>query len=291
MKRFIAAILFLPACVAAAADGKVEFDVASVKPSQPDSQPYSNFPLGPGDVYTSNGGRFMASGLPLATYIWFAYRIQGNQQQSLLSQLPAWVTTERFDIQARTDGDPAKDTKPQMRLMMQSLLADRFKLAIRTETRQVPVFALVLSKPGKAGRWLQPHPDNSCAVSPPPDDLTTVFPNQCGGLLPMPHPPVFMNKFGARNVTMPFIANQLTAMGHLDRPVLDQTGLSGVFDFTLEWVPEIDGPLPPGVEAHPDPAGLTFMEAVNEQLGLKLQSQKGPVDVLVVDHVERPSEN
>jgi uncharacterized protein (TIGR03435 family) len=278
-------------CVAVAADQKLEFEVASVKPSQPDGPQYANFPLGPGDVYTPNGGHFTASGFPLAAYIWFAYRIQGNQQQSLLSQLPAWVTTERFDIQARTDGDPAKDTKPQMRLMMQSLLADRFKLAMHTETRQVPVFALVLSKPGKTGPRLQPHPDNSCPAAPKPDLIGGLFPNQCGGLLPMPHPPVFMNKFGARNVTMPFIANQLTAMGHLDRPVLDQTGLSGVFDFALEWVPEVTGPSPPGAEAQPDPSGPTFMEAVNDQLGLKLQSQKGPVDELVFDHVERPSEN
>src|SRR5580692_5770822 len=95
--------------------------------SQPGVQPYSNFPLGPGDVYVQNGGLFSANNLPLVTYIFFAYKFIGNQAQYLLPQLPEWTKSEQFDIQARAAGNPGKD---QMRLMMRALLADRFKLAV-----------------------------------------------------------------------------------------------------------------------------------------------------------------
>jgi hypothetical protein len=108
------------------------FDVASVKPNKSGNPPTFNFPLGPGDVYVPNGGFLSATNFPLGTYIAFAYKILGNQMQSLMAQLPEWVMTDRFDIQARAESNPGKD---QMRLMMRSLLADRFKLAIHTETR------------------------------------------------------------------------------------------------------------------------------------------------------------
>jgi uncharacterized protein (TIGR03435 family) len=88
-----------------------------------------------------------------------------------------------------------------------------------------------------------------------------------------------------------FIADSLSVAADLGRPMLDQTRLSGTFDFILEWIPEVQGPLPPGADIQPDPSGPDFQEALREQLGLKLESQKGPVDILVVDHVEHPSEN
>lgn len=88
------------------------FDVASVKGNKSGNPgANSNFPLGPGDVYSANGGHFTATNIPLVSYIFFAYRIVGDQVQAVLSQLPGWVTTDRFDILANTDGDPAKDTK------------------------------------------------------------------------------------------------------------------------------------------------------------------------------------
>ena len=103
------------------ATGKVEFEVASVKPSKSDNlPPNSTFPLGPGSAYVSNGGHFSAVKFPLATYIAFAYEVMGSEQESLISQLPRWGLTDHFDIDARTDGSPAKDTKDQMRLMMRS---------------------------------------------------------------------------------------------------------------------------------------------------------------------------
>lgn len=94
---------------------------------------------------------------------------------------------------------------------------------------------------------------------------------------------------GARNVTMELIASTLPPMGNLGRPVLDKTGLTGKFDFTMEFTPQFDGP--PPANFRPDPDGPTFLEALKQQLGLKLERQTGPVDVLVLDHVEEPSAN
>jgi uncharacterized protein (TIGR03435 family) len=98
-------------------------------------------------------------------------------------------------------------------------------------------------------------------------------------------------KAGSRNTTMALLAGALPGLGRLDHPVVDQTGLGGRFDFTLEWVPESNRPAQPGVEPPPEPQGPSFLAALGEQLGLKLQSTKAPLQILVVDHVERPSGN
>jgi bla regulator protein blaR1 len=90
---------------------------------------------------------------------------------------------------------------------------------------------------------------------------------------------------------MEMIANTLLGVGNVGRPGLDRTGLSGTFDFYLEWTPQLNDPLPPGSTIQPDESGPTFLEALKDQLGLKLEPQTGPVDVLVVDHVEEPSPN
>jgi hypothetical protein len=90
---------------------------------------------------------------------------------------------------------------------------------------------------------------------------------------------------------MEFIANQLSAVGQLERPVFDTTGLSGNFDFALEWTPERLAVQPAVTDLQPDPTGPNFLEAIKDQLGLKLESQKGPAQVLILDHVEHPSEN
>jgi uncharacterized protein (TIGR03435 family) len=273
------------------------FEIASVKLNKSADQANSNFPLGPGDVYSSNGGRFSARGLPLVSYLFFAYKITGDQSQAVLSQLPGWASTDRFDIEAKTDGDPAKDTKDQMRLMMQSLLADRFGLQARYETKQVPVFALTLAKPGKTGPQLRAHAADAPCSSAIPSDATgfaaTVdggFPTLCGGFLGMPPSMPGRMRAGARNVTIEFIGKHLIA-NFLNRPVIDRTGLSGTFDVVMEWTPEANGPPGAGGDFQPDPTGPTFLEALSEQLGLKAESQKGPAEVLVIDHVDHPSEN
>ena len=276
------------------------FDVASVKENKSGTAASnSNFPLGPGDVYSSNGGHFTATNLPLISYIFFAYKILGDQAQTVTSQLPAWVTTDRFDILANTDGDPSKDTKDQMRLMMRSLLAERFKMVTHYETRQVSVFVAVPVKPGKTGPQLQAHPaDAACSTAVPtasgPDPQAAIgpgYPTLCGGFLYMPPTAPGRVRVGARNVTMAFITTGLSAMGNLGRPVIDQTGLNGKFDMVVEWVPDANGPNPVGPDFQPDPSGPSFLEAIKEQLGLKLDSQKGPSEFLVIDHIDHPTGN
>ena len=278
---------------------KLEFDVASVKQNKTSNPPATNVPLGIGNIYTPTGGYFSATGIPLIGYIVFAYKITNSQMQFLSPQLPSWISADRFDIQARAEGNPTKD---QMRLMMQSLLSDRFKMAIHHETREVPMYALILSKPGSFGPQLQRHPDSSsCSSELPPPSSSAPAPGPttavsgltvpCGGITGLPPSAPGRVRLGARNLTMGFIAGSNTLMSNLDRPVLDRTGLDGTFDFLLEYTPEVRGPLPPGVEFQPDASGPTFQQALKEQLGLKLESQKGPVDVIVIDHVERPSEN
>jgi bla regulator protein BlaR1 len=103
--------------------------------------------------------------------------------------------------------------------------------------------------------------------------------------------PNSMARAGSRNTTLALLAGALPGIGKLDRPVVDQTGLSGRFDFSLDWASESNRPSRPNADAPADLQGLTFIEALRDQLGLKLQSAKAPVQVLVVDHVERPSEN
>ena len=241
------------------AGGKMAFDVASVKrntsgpppsfefPNSSGNLPNSNVSLGPGDAYAPTGGLFTATNLTLLNYMVFAYKVTGNQVQLLRPQLPKWANTDRFDIEARAVGNPGKD---QMRLMMQSLLADRFKLAVHTETKQLPVFALMLVKVGKTGPQLQPHSDEStCSTAPPrppvpgsapapPATVADRFPTVCGDIVRMPASTNGRVRLGARNVTMALIDTTLTGFGNLDRPVLDQTGLSGTFlrvDAPAQW--------------------------------------------------------
>jgi uncharacterized protein (TIGR03435 family) len=272
------------------------FEVASIKPGNPADQPHANFPLGPGDAYTPNGGLFSADNYPLVSYIFFAYKISGVEEPIFLAQLPGWTKTERFDIHARAQGNPGKD---QMRLMMRALLADRFKFAVHNEAREVPVFAFVLAKPGKAGPQLRSHGDSapctivaSAAVARAP--LQTIdggLPAPCGGIFPMPPTVPGRLRFAARNVTMVFIAESLTGIANLGRPIVDQSGLTGTVDFTLEWTPDNAPPLSPNAEVPPDSNAVTFQEALKDQLGISLQPEKISVNVIMLDHVERPSAN
>ena len=299
----VAGIVASPKLGAQTADKtSAEFEVASVKPNNSGSQTSSSsFPLGPGDVYVKTGGAFSSTNLPLLSYISFAYKIRGNQLQSLVAQLPPWVSTDRFDIQAKATGNPDKD---QMRLMMRSLLAERFK-AIRNETREVPVLALVPVKPGKTGPRLRPHPDNnSCETTAAPpaavgagqrpyaQTIDGGFPVYCTAVLNMTPSVAGRRRVAGRNVTLEYIAESLSASSNLGRPMVDQTGIKGTVDFILEWEPDRLAPSQAGADSRPDvPSGSTFQSALREQLGLKLESQKAKVDLMVVDHIEHPSEN
>ena len=288
MLRVFTALLAL-AATQSAPDNKLEFEVASIKPhtlSEPVAN--TNVPLGPGNVFTPTGGYFHAINFPISAFLAFAYRITGDQEQYLRAHLPEWALNERFSVEARATGNPTKD---EYRLMMRALLADRCKLAIRHETKQAPIVALTLIKARQTGPRLRAHPAEM-ACSTVPDwqnpEFDDGFPLLCGGLLPLPHGPGRIAKFGASNVSLTFIANQLSMMGQLGRPVVDQTGLSGNFDFSLEWAPESPNPAAAEAEILPGPP---FREAVAQQLGLKLVSQTGPADFLIVDHIERPSGN
>jgi uncharacterized protein (TIGR03435 family) len=99
------------------------------------------------------------------------------------------------------------------------------------------------------------------------------------------------SRLGGRNVTIGFMADMLSQRVDLGRPIVDATGLTGTFDFLLEFTPESKGPTPPGSNAAADPEGPSFQQAVQDQLGLKLQPRKGSMEVIVLDHVEHPSEN
>lgn len=271
--------------VMAAIANSQTFEVASVKPSSANGPPNSNFPLGPGDVYVQNGGFFSATNYPFTAYLFFAYKLHGNQAESLAPQLPNWATTERFDIQARAQGNPTKD---EMRLMMRALLAERFKLAIHNESREAPVLAFVLAKPGKLGPDLQAHPkDAPCSTTPDPSASTpnpsAKLPVLCNGLYPMPPRSAGQLRFAGRNVTLTFIADTLSARTNTGRQLIDATGLTGTFDFSLEFMLDAN--------AHPDAPGVSFEEALRDQLGIKLQAQKGQISVMKIDHVERPTAN
>lgn len=278
-----------------------EFDVASVKPNKSDSPPSSNFPLNAGGMYTVNGGLLSATNFPLVTYIFFAYNLMGNQAHFLVPQLPSWVTTDRFDIQARAAGNPTKD---QMRIMMQSLLADRFKLAIHTERREVPVLAFVLAKPGKTGAQLQPHPaDAPCETSVPPASAANPvpdifsqkvpggFPAICNSILGIPPSVAGRSRLGGRNITLGFMADMFSQRVDLGRPMIDATGLTGTFDFLVEFTPESKGRTASDANLASDPDGPTFEQALRDQLGLKLESRRSSMNVMILDHLERPSEN
>jgi uncharacterized protein (TIGR03435 family) len=182
--------------------------------------------------------------------------------------------------------------------MMQSLLEDRFKLAIHKENREVQALALVLAKPGTTGPHLLPHSaDPPCPTRAPRAEEQDVvpggFPLACHGIVLLPPSAPGRYRIGARDVTLSFIADSLSgsATANLGHPVIDRTGLTGTFDFTMECTDEPSGPQAPDETSPPAPSGPTFREALQEQLGLKLESQRGTVEMFVVDHVEHPTEN
>lgn len=270
---------------------KLEFEVASVRQNKSDDKPYSNFPLNPGPQFSPSGGRLVATNMLLLQYIVFAYKMTSFQIQSIRAQLPDWARSDHFDIEARVEGEPTKD---QMRLMMRSLLEDRFKLTVHHESRLVPIFGLVLAKPGEVGPHLVRHPedDPTCLKAPLPQSISGGYPAACGAGASMPASVPGLTAIGGRKVTMEMFAVGLTNLyNNVDRPVIDQTGLSGTFDYTLEWMPEPDGPMPPDAKSQPDVGGPTFAEALRKQLGLKLLAEKAPIDVIVLDRVELPSAN
>ena len=296
----IAAIAVLPAQSPDALDwqtvagGRQTFEVASVKPAKTWHVP--NFPLNTGDAKPA-GGRFSAT-FPLLAYITFAYKVPPYLAGATIAQLPKWATTDSFEIEARAAGNPTKD---QMRLMMQSLLAERFKLAAHFDTREGPVLALTPVKPGQTGPKLRAH-----AEGPPCGDFALpalggpldVFPPNCG--TDQLNQNAGLRRIGYRNGTMEQIAETIggyaALAGEADKPVADRTGFAGTYDFLMEYTPGENDQLGRSLPPNPDGStaelqGTMFLTAMREQLGLKLVRARGAVRTLVIDHVERPSEN
>ncbi len=292
-----------------AAGGKLQFEVASVRKNNSGGSSHSNFSLdngnafwviGKDDALAPTGSLFSAKNLPLMRYITFAYKLSGTQElalrfdyyEGLKLHVPEWVKDDRFDIEARAPGQATKD---QMRLMMQSLLAERFNLAVHWEARQTPVFELVEAIPGKPGPQLVPHPaSDDCAKTQFPEDsgesnlALHALPIPCGEIAHLPPSAPGSHRFGGRNVTLAMLARSMpmqTGLVTLPRPVIDETGLTGGFDFWMEWTPEDTS------EVNNEESGGTFQDALKQQLGLKLKPDKGAVEVLVIDHVVPPSPN
>jgi uncharacterized protein (TIGR03435 family) len=214
---------------------------------------------------------------------------------------PSWITSDRFDINAKA----ASGVPPaQMNLMLRSLLADRFKLVVRTEQRDLPIYTLVQAREdGKPGPNLKPAavdcgaggrglPGPRGAV-PGPGAPAPGAPGSLGGGCRMMIGPGRLMAAGQR---IEQLARMLSTQ--LGRPVIDKTGLSGAYDIELSFMPEVGrggpiGPPPPGAPPLPpiDPDAPTLVTAIQEQLGLRLQAGRGPVDVIVIDSVQTPTED
>lgn len=205
----------------------------------------------------SSGG-LTATNATLKFLITFAYDVRDHQ----ISAGPSWFDTERYDIVAK--GPIDHPTVAQNRQMLQTLLADRFQLRLLRETKELPEYALVVEKNGP--KLHQPEgAGNGMRIG--------------------------RGRITTQAISMDHFAGNLGKL--LGRTVVDKTGLQGNFAFTLEWTPDASQPM--GVlgpsPAVPDDSGPSIFTALQEQLGLKLEPQKGPVEIFVIDHVEKPSEN
>jgi uncharacterized protein (TIGR03435 family) len=272
----LALLGFATANLPAQPSGATSFEAISIRPSKPDAQGH----------FRMQNGRLTGDGL-LWNYILSAWNLMPSREQidAMIAHLPKWVATDSFEINAVAEGNPSPE---QMRLMLQSLLADRFGLKVHFEATETPVLALVPNKPGKTGPKLRPHSEGLACDSA--GKGVNVFPPVCNQFLVTPKPDHAV-LVGARNVTLGQIADFVSSLARLDRPVVDQTGLIKPFDFTLEFTHLPKGSPPPDPNASLASSGTTLQEALDEQLGLKLTATTAPRNTLVIDHVERPSQN
>ena len=256
------------------------YEAASVKPNKEGGRGSS--------IRRQPGGRLTATNFPLRALITFAYQLQGFQ----LVGDPSWIRNENFDIVAKMEGDPPPvmpGTGPDPHMVaMRTLLAERFKLVVHRETREMDIYALVVARPdGTLGPNLRRTTTDCEALmaarrgGQPPTAPGPDAPFQCG----MRGTP---GRLLVNAMPLSQFANSLS--GQVQRVVVDRTGLSGGWDFEITYAPEQPVNPPPGVEfPAADPNAPSLFTAIQEQLGLKLQSTKGPVEVLVVDRIERPT--
>jgi uncharacterized protein (TIGR03435 family) len=242
-RRQLLVLLASPALVAFPPT-RVEFEVATVKPAPPQPDGSTSYGM------STDAGRLNYANVTLKDVLEKAYRVQQYQITG-----PDWIDTERFDITAKIPDGAARDQVP---LMLQSLLADRFKLTLHHETKELPMYALVVAKNGPKFKSIESDADISSNSSRTHWHVEAK---------------ASMHRFAE------FLGEEV------GRPVADQTGLSGSYEMTLDWAAD-DAP------ANDATAGPSIFTALQEQLGLKLDSTKGPVEMLVIDRAERtPTDN
>jgi uncharacterized protein (TIGR03435 family) len=232
------------------------FEVATIKPTAPDDRS--------GRFLTMQGAhQLVVKGYTLKFMVAAAH----NLPPRLIAGGPAWADSDRYDIVAATPGDN-RPTLDQQMAMLRTLLAERFKLAIHHESRELPVYELTVARRGA-------KLETSTAPDQQPLLVNKVFPTHI--------------ELPARNATMAQFASMLQR-SVLDRPVVDKTGLAGRYDFNLEWTPDdtqFDGRLPPSLTTSGEKPDL--VAALEAQIGLKLETSRGSVDVIVIDSVDRPT--
>jgi uncharacterized protein (TIGR03435 family) len=233
---------------------RLTFEVAVIRPAQPTDR---------GGIKPMPGGDgYLVQNMPVKIMISLMYKVPARQ----IKDAPDWLNSDRYDIQAKADHAYSID---DLHIMFQNLLADRFNLKFHKEIKEGPVYALMVDKSGSKMKVNESAQDYKIPLVPGPDNVFI------GTRVPMQY-------------LCWFLGQQLTAQG---RPVIDKTGLDKSYDFTLSFLPE----LPPNVSKENLPPNLldrpSLFDALKEQLGLKLQAEKGPVEYYVIDHVEKPSEN
>jgi uncharacterized protein (TIGR03435 family) len=254
---------------------KPMFDVASIR--------VNTMPEGTPSIGDQPGGRFVASRVPLRRVIQFAYR--GNQD---FIGGPDWLDSQRWDIEAKAPegsipmrASPLDVARPDtLALMVQSLLEDRFKLRSHQETRELSLYNLTVAK-GGAKIKLSEDQTPPAALIASGNGAQGV---SRGGIR------LGRSNLDARAQSIELLAAALGAL-YADRPIVDKTGLKGLYDIRLQWTPDtgLSSPVSPGA-AQTSP-GTSLFTALEEQLGLKLEPGKGPLPVLVIDSIQRPSEN
>jgi uncharacterized protein (TIGR03435 family) len=247
----------LGAAVLAFAQKPDAFEVATIKLADP----------GPGRfMKMQSTHRFYAKGHTLKTLICGAY----NLTPRAVSGGPGWIDSERYDIVAGTPGEGRPNLDEQM-AMLRKLLSDRFQLTFHREEKQMSIYSITVAKGGSKLK------ESALPADGLPELINVVYPDHI--------------KLPARNATIAQFASMMQR-GVLDLPVVDQTGLTGRYDFDLEWAPDesqFGGQLRRAT--NPDESRPSLFAAMQEQLGLKMQTAKGPVSAIVVDRAERPSEN
>jgi uncharacterized protein (TIGR03435 family) len=248
------------------------FDAASIKRNVSGSDQAS--------VRAQPGGRLTVTNNSLRNIVRNAYNVQNFQ----IVGGPDWFNDVRWDIVAKAEGDA---TPPQLLVMLRNLMADRFKLVVHTEMRETPVFALVLARnDGRPGPQLRPSTVNCAALLADFKARKEAPPNTINGR------PSCGTRMTAGNMmttatTMADLARNLAPAA--GRPIIDRTGLTGTYDLDLSWTPDQQGP--PGTTPAGDNDRPSLVTAIQEQLGLKLDSQRAPFATLVIDSVERPVED